>query len=97
MNEETQKRYIHRMTDTNGKLFTPTGWISIERYKYRNKKMLFVQCYTDCIYKAGQPVASFWMKPADSVWLAWRLLDQSQIWNINRRSSKKCKGENNEN
>jgi len=90
--EETQEQYIHRMTLTEGELFTPTGWISVNRYKYRNKTMLFVTCYTDCIYKIGQPVASFWMDQAESVRLACQLLDQSQIWN-NRRKPK-SKGAN---
>lgn len=79
--EETCEQYIHRMTGTSGKLFTPTGWISVRLYTYRNKKMLFIQCFTDCIYKKGQPIVSFWISPSDSVHLAWLLLDNSKIWN----------------
>ena len=81
MKEETCEQYIHRMTGTKGKLFTPTGWISLQRHKYRNEKMVFLQCYTGCIYKTGQPIAQFWMSPTDCVHLAWQLLNQSQIWN----------------
>jgi len=83
-NKETCEQYIKRMTGTEGKLFTPTGWISVQRHTYRRKTMLFVQCYTDCIYKAGQPVAKFWMKPIECVHLASQLLSISQIWNIKR-------------
>jgi len=87
MSEETHEQYIHRMTGTKDKIFTPTGWISVQRYKYRNKKMLFIQCYTDCIYKAGQPVAKFWMKPDEAVRLAWLLLEHSRIWNKKSRKT----------
>lgn len=86
--EETHEQYIHRMTGTEGKMFTPTGWISVERYEYRNKKMLFLTCYTGCIYKAGQPIAKFWISPTESVWLAQQLLNQSQIWNTKQRPKK---------
>lgn len=89
--KETYEQYIQRMTGTKGKLFIPTGWISVQKHKYRNKTMLFLQCYTDCIYKAGQPIAQFWMNPADCVHLAWLLLNQSQIWNIKRKPIRKPK------
>ena len=85
--EETYEQYIHRMTGTSGKMFTPTGWLSVQKFRYRNKKMLLIQCYTDCIYKKGQPIAKFWISPTDSVWLAWQLLNQSQIWNAKRRKN----------
>lgn len=84
--EETNEQYIHRMTGTSGKIFTPTGWISVQPFTYRNKKMLFIQCYTDCIYKKGQPVAQFWMNPTESIHLAWLLLENSKIWNKKRRN-----------
>lgn len=88
MEDETVEQYIHRMTGTKGKIFTPTGWISVQKYTYRNQKMLFIECYTDCIYKAKQSIARFWMKPMTAVHLAWKLLDISQIWNKqNRRKS----------
>lgn len=89
MSEETSEHYIHRMTETEGKIFTPTGWISIQRHTYRNKKMLFISCYTDCIYKADQPIAKFWMSPTNSVHLAWLLLENSQIWNTKSRQKEK--------
>ena len=85
MREETHKQYIQRMTGTKGKIFTPDGWISVHNYKYRNKRMLFIECYTGCIYKAGQPIAKFWMNPTDSIHLAHRLLEESQIWNTNKK------------
>jgi hypothetical protein len=47
--------------------------------------MLFIECYTDCIYKAGQPVAKFWINPTEATWLAWQLLTQSQIWNAKKK------------
>lgn len=84
--KETCEQYIHRMTRTDGKLFTPTGWISVQKYKYRNKKMLFIECYTGCIYGAGQPIAKFWMPPTDAVHLAHQLLEHSQIWQDKRKS-----------
>jgi len=93
--QETYEQYIHRMTGTKGKIFTPTGWISVQTYKYRGKRMVFLQCYTDCIYKAGQPVAKFWMTPINCVHLAWLLLKQSQIWN-KKRKKQPSQGEQNE-
>lgn len=83
--KETHEQYIHRMTGTKGKLFTPTGWISVQSYKYRNKKMLFIECYTDCIYRAGQPIAKFWMNPTEAIHLASILLKESAIWNTKKR------------
>lgn len=83
--KETLEQYIHRMTGTKGKLFTPTGWISVHSHEYRNKKMLFLEVYTKCIYKAGQPIAKFWMSPMDAIHLAWQLLEYSKIWNTKRR------------
>lgn len=91
MKEETHKQYIQRMTGTKGKIFTPTGWISISRHTYRKKKMLFIQCYTDCIYKSGQPVATFWMSPIGCVHLAWELLERSQIWNMKKHRDEEKK------
>ena len=85
--KETHEQYIHRMTGTEGKLFTPTGWISIQNFKYRNKRMLFIQVYTGCIYKEGQPIAQFWMNPTDAVHTACQLLKESQIWNDKRTAS----------
>ena len=82
---ENLKQYIQRMTGTTGELFKPTGWISVRTHTYRNKTMLFVEVYTDCIYKAGQPIAKFWMNPMESVHLAWQLLEASKIWNKKRR------------
>lgn len=81
MKEETCEHYIRRMTgtiNTKGKVFTPTGWISVQRHTYRNKKMLCLQCYTDCFFKAGQPIATFWMDPTNCVHLAWQLLELTE-------------------
>lgn len=83
--QENLKQYIQRMTGTTGELFKPIGWISVRPHTYRNKTMLFVECYTDCIYKAGQPVAKFWMRPMTAVHLAWELLEASKIWNKKKK------------
>ena len=86
--KETCEQYIRRMTGTKGKMFAPTGWISVHNYKYRNKRMIIAECYTDCIYKAGQPIAKFWMTPTECVRLACQLLRESQVWNDKRRKKK---------
>lgn len=86
--KETIKQYIQRMTGTTGELFKPTGWISVSPHTYRNKTMLFIEIYTDCIYEAGQPVAKFWMNPMTGVHFAWQLLGASKIWNKKQRKSK---------
>ena len=79
--KENCEQYIKRMTGTtDGELFKPTGWISVQDYIYRNKRMLFVQCYTDCIYKPGQPIAQFWIRPEESIHLAWQFVEHSKIW-----------------
>lgn len=87
--KETLEQYIHRMTGTTGELFKPTGWISVCPHTYRNKTMLFIEVYTDCIYKAGQPIAKFWMDPITGVHLAWQLLEASKIWNKKHRGQRK--------
>jgi len=87
--KETIKQYIKRMTQTEGEIFKPTGFISASSYKYKGKTMLFLECYTDCIYKANQPVAKFWIRPIYAVWLAWHLLEESKIWNL--KKIRKCR------
>lgn len=82
--QETTEQYIKRMTGSK-EIFTPTGWISVHAYRYRNKKMLFLECYTDCIHKKGQPIAKFWMSQTDAVHLSWLLLDRSNVWNNKKK------------
>jgi len=85
--KETYEQWIKRMTLT-AELFEPTGFISVQDYKHRNKKMLFIECYTDCIYKAGQPSAKFWISPTSAVHLAWQLLEHSKVWQGKRKPKK---------